>query len=122
MYNELMNLSKEMREYYISSEVGQRHLLLNMPLTVDISTDFNINKVILESNKITFVGDLLFFIYFVKLDEKEFFDIVSESSFTICILVGEELLSLNHPMFSTYFDKIKYSMLKVGYNFKYRIN
>lgn len=122
MYNELLSLSNQMKEYYITSEIGQRHLLLNTPLTVDVSTDFNIDKVILDGNKVTLVGDLLFLMTFAQLDEQEFFDIVSESSFTICIFFVDKLLSLNHSVFSDYLGKLRYSMVKLAYNFKQNIN
>lgn len=118
MYNELMNLSKQMRKYYSTSEVGQRHLLLNTPLTVDVFTDFNINKALIDSNEIIFVANLLFFIHLNKLEDKEFFDIVSEKSFVIYVLVDNNLLPLNTEMFSSYLEKIKFGILKLAYNFK----
>lgn len=122
MYNELISLSREMKEYYMTSEIGQRHLLLNMPLTVDVSTDFNIDKVIFDGNKVTLVGDLLLLMAFAKLDDKEFYDIVSERSFTVSILFLGKLLSLNNPMFSDFLGKLRYSIVKLAYNFKSDIN
>lgn len=118
MYNELLDLSNQMKEYYITSEIGQRHLFLNIPLTVKVSTDFNIDKVIFNGDAVTLVGDLFFLMALAKLDDKEFYDIVSEKSFTICIFCEGRLLSLNHSLFSDYLGTLKFSIVKLVYNFK----